>query len=390
MGMPTDSATNTAVPAAVKPRFPFLDLKAQFAPMREEVMQAVTRVMESQQFILGPEVEALEKDLAAYVGCKHAIGCASGSDALLLPLMALNVGPGDEVITTPFTFVATAGAIARLHARPVFVDIDPVTFNIAPHAIERAITAKTKAIIPVHLFGLAADMKPVLEIAGRHGIHVIEDAAQAIGSKYEGRMAGAIGHFGCFSFFPSKNLGAAGDGGLVTCNDDRLAHTLRILRTHGSRTRYEYDLVGVNSRLDALQAAILRIKLRYLDGWAAARQRNAERYRKLFVEAGMDDKVKPPTAPARCEHVYNQFTIRVERRDELKRHLQQQGIPSEIYYPFPLHTQAAFAYLGYKEGGLPESEKAAREVLSLPIYPELSQQQQQWVVQGIADFYRSV
>jgi dTDP-4-amino-4,6-dideoxygalactose transaminase len=373
---------------ATEELFPFLDLKAQFATIRNEVMAAVTRVMDSQGFILGPEVSAFEEEIKPQVGCQHVFGCASGSDALLLALMALGVGPGDEVITVPFTFVATAGAIARLHARPVFVDIDPASYNLDAAQLEPAITPRTKAIIAVHLFGLSADMHPIMEVAARHGIPVIEDAAQAIGAKHKAKPVGSMGTSGCFSFFPSKNLGGAGDGGLVTTNDVDMAERLKLLRVHGSRRKYEYEIIGVNSRLDALQAAILRVKLSYLDRWTARRQHHADRYHQLFREHGLDRHIVLPQAPADCVHVYNQFTIRVRRRDQLKDFLKQRRVPSEIYYPFPLHLQPAFANLGYKPGSLPHSEAAAAEVLSLPIYPELTDAQLQAVVAAIADCYR--
>lgn len=376
--------TNTSAASPAK-SLPFLDLKAQYASIRQEIVEAVTRVLESQHFILGPEVEAFEKEVAAMTGCAHAVGCASGSDALLLALLALEIGRGDEVITTPFTFVATAGSIARVGAKPVFADIDPDTFNISPKAVKKAITSRTKAILPVHLFGLSADLNEILEIAAARHIAVIEDAAQAIGARYEGRAVGSCGTLGCFSFFPSKNLGGAGDGGMVTTNDARLAERLRLLRVHGAKNKYEYELLGLNSRLDALQAAILRVKLRHLDRWAAARRRNADRYRDLFREFRLASTIKAPSVPSRCVHVYNQFTIRFKERDSLREHLQSRGIPSEIYYPKPLHLQNAFAYLGYKPGDFPASETASREVLSLPIYPELTDEQQRTVVAGIAD-----
>ena len=370
-------------PTAVPMQFPFLDLKAQFATIRDEVMAAVNRVLESQQFIMGPEVSALEEEIKAQVGCRYVFGCASGSDALLLALMALGIGPGDEVITVPFTFVATAGSVARLHAKPVFVDIDPATFTLDPSKLEAAISPRTKAIIPVHLFGLMADVDPILEISQRRGIAMIEDAAQAIGAKYKGKPAGSMGTFGCYSFFPSKNLGGAGDGGLITTNDAALAAQLKLLREHGSRTRYDYEVVGMNSRLDALQAAILRVKLKHLDAWAAGRRRHADRYRQLIDESGLSNDVRVPACPSYATHVYHQFTIRVGRRDELKARLTQQGIPSEIYYPHPLHLQPAFADLGYRPGSVPQAEAACREVLSLPIYPELADEQLQMVVKAI-------
>jgi dTDP-4-amino-4,6-dideoxygalactose transaminase len=379
-------AASVAAPhKAVRTAFPFLDLKAQFASIRGEVIEAVTRTFESQQFILGPEVAAFEQEVAKLTECSHAIGCASGSDALLLALKALGIGAGDEVITTPFTFFATGGSIAHSGAKPVFVDIDAESFNISPAAIRRAITAKTKAIMPVHLFGLCAEMNEINEIAARK-IPVIEDAAQAIGARYEGRAAGSLGAIGCFSFFPSKNLGGAGDGGILTTNDPRLAERLRLLRVHGARTKYEYEMLGVNSRLDALQAAVLRVKLRHLDAWAEARRRNAERYRGLIREFHLESRVKVPVAAARFTHVYNQFTVRTKERDALREHLQARGIPTEIYYPKPLHLQQAFAYLAGKQGDFPASEAASAEVFSLPIYPELTAEQQRAVVVAMAEY----
>ena len=372
---------------SIRAAFPFLDLKAQYAGIRQELVEAVTGVLESQHFILGPEVEAFEREVAAFTGCKHTIGCASGSDALILALLALEIGRGDEVITTPFTFVATAGSIVRVGAKPVFADIDAETFNISPKAIEKVITQHTKAILPVHLFGLCAEMDAICDIAAKHRIPVIEDAAQAIGARYAGRAAGSFGVIGCFSFFPSKNLGGAGDGGLVTTNDASLAERLRLLRVHGARKKYEYELLGMNSRLDALQATILRVKLRHLVEWAAARRRNAERYRELLHEFSLESAVAAPEASPCCVHAYNQFTIRVRERDDLREHLQSRGIPTEIYYPKPLHLQRAFAYLGHKPGDFPQSEATGQWVLSLPIYPELTEGQQRAVVAAIADFY---
>ena len=369
--------------------FPFLDLKAQYQTIKTDIDAAIQRVMASQQFILGPEVESLERELAAHLKVEHAIACASGSDALLLALMALEVGPGDEVITTPFTFVATAGAVARLGARPVFVDIDPDTYNIHPARVSDAITDRTKAMIPVHLFGVAADMNAIMEVAKARGIPVVEDAAQAIGSTYAGQVVGSIGLCGCFSFFPSKNLGGAGDGGMLVTNDNLFADRLRVLHTHGGRTKYEYEIIGINSRLDALQAAILRVKLKHLDSWAAGRVGRAERYAKLFHETGLDDVVTLPKVPDKCTHVYHQYVIRAPKRDQLKAHLRECGVPSEIYYPLPLHLQRAFAYLGYKAGDFPESERASQEVLALPVFPEMSDQQQDRVVDSIAAFYRN-
>jgi dTDP-4-amino-4,6-dideoxygalactose transaminase len=348
----------------VAPLFPFLDLAAQFRTIREEVLAAAGEIFESQHFILGPEVRSLEEQLAQRLQCSFAIGCASGSDALLLALMALGIGSGDEVITTPFTFVATAGSIARLGARPIFVDISPETYNIDPGRIEKAVTKRTRAILPVHLFGLAADMEAVSAIARAHDLPVIEDAAQAIGAQYRGVPVGGIGTMGCFSFFPSKNLGGAGDGGLITTNDPRLADHLKVLRAHGSRTKYSYETLGINSRLDTLQAAILKVKLKYLHEWTHGRKRNAERYVTLFRRFGLTEWVTEPTIPSNCIHVFNQFVIRSNVRDGLREHLRRAGIPSEIYYPAPLHLQPAFAYLGHKAGDFPHSEKASREVLA--------------------------
>lgn len=369
---------------------PLLDLKAQYASVREEMQASIQAVLESQHFILGPKVTECETLLAPYCGCGHAVGVSSGSDALLICLMVEGIGPGDEVITTPYTFFATAGAIARVGAKPVFVDIDPQTYNIAPALIEARITDRTKAIIPVHLYGQCADMDPILEIAQRRGLVVIEDAAQAIGAEYKGRRAGSMGHYGCFSFFPSKNLGAAGDGGLVTTQDAQRAEKLRVLRTHGSKPKYYHALVGGNFRLDALQAAIVSVKFRHLDAWTAARQANAQRYRRLLAEAGLNASgriVTPCEAPG-GRHIYNQFIVRAERRDALQAHLKEQKIGTEIYYPVPLHLQKCFAYLGHREGDFPASEAAAKQTLALPIYPELTDEQARWVVHSIAGFYQ--
>jgi len=378
--------TNTIFGPPLQTTTPFLDLKAQHAGIRQEILDAVTRVLDSQHFILGPEVEALEKEMGATLACNHAIGCASGSDALILALLALEIGPGDEVITTPFTFFASAGSIARVGAKPVFVDINPNTFNMDPFAIERSITARTKAILPVHLYGLAADMSHIQDVASAYRLPIIEDAAQAIGARFEGRAVGSLGLIGCFSFFPSKNLGGAGDGGMVTTDDASIAERLRLLRVHGARSKYHYELLGMNSRLDALHAAILRVKLRYLDYWTTARRRNADRYRDLISEFRLETLITPPVVPPGFTHVYNQFTVRLRYRDALRAHLQQRGIATEVYYPKALHLQKAFSYLGYKSGDLPMAEAASLEVVSLPIYPELSEEQQRNVVAAIADF----
>lgn len=368
---------------------PLLDLKAQYATIREEVRAAVDRVLESQYFILGPEVEALEAEVAAYCQCQYGIGVSSGSDALLVALMAIDIQPGDEVITTPYTFFATAGAIARLGAKPVFVDIDPVTYNLDTAQLEAAVTPRSRAILPVHLYGQMADMDPVMEIAERHGLYVIEDAAQAIGAEYKGRRAGSIGHLGCFSFFPSKNLGGVGDGGMVTSNEPVLADRVRLLRGHGARPKYHHSVVGGNFRLDALQAAVLRVKLPYLDGWTAARQRNADTYRQLFAESGLvaDEQIVLPVDAGDGRHIYNQFVVRVERRDELAAYLKEKGIGSEVYYPVPMHRLECFAGMDLPVGAFPESEAAALETLALPIYPELNEAMLAQVVTSIAAFY---
>ena len=389
MSAPAMPSEKPAIPTSPAP-FDFLDLRAQFATIHEEVMQAVNQVFESQHFILGPEVKQLEQEVAAKLGAKFAVGCASGTDALILALLAAGIGEGDEVITTPFSFIATAGTIAYVGAKPVFVDIDPVTFNINPALVEAAITPCTRAIMPVHLFGLPADLDPILAIAKARKLAVIEDAAQAIGSRYGGRYVGTFGGYGCFSFFPSKNLGGAGDGGMITTEDAQIAERLQMLRVHGSKKKYYHEMIGTNSRLHALQAAVLRVKLRHLDDWQKGRQNRADRYRRLFAEAGLTSAISvPPQPSSKYEHVYNQFTIRSPHRDELKAHLHSAGIPSEIYYPLCLHLQEAFAYLGYKAGSFPESEKASGEVLSLPVYPELPDAQQDRVVRAIADFHKS-
>jgi dTDP-4-amino-4,6-dideoxygalactose transaminase len=362
---------------------PLLDLKAQYATIRAEVETAVIGVLESQHFILGPMVEECEKTVAAYSTCSYGVGVSSGSDALLACLMAENIGIGDEVITTPYTFFATAGAIARLGATPVFVDIDPVTYNLDPLQIPAKITKRTRAIIPVHLYGQMADMDAVMRLADEHSLVVIEDAAQAIGAEYKGRRAGSIGHYGCFSFFPSKNLGAAGDGGMVVTNDAQRADRLRCLRMHGSKPKYYHKILGGNFRLDAIQAAVVSAKMPYLDTWTSARQANAERYSQLFSKAGV-----PIGLPAIIadRHIFNQYVIRVSRRDELRAHLRKQGIGTEVYYPVPMHLQECFAYLGKRLGDFPESERAARETLALPIYPELTESQALFVAECVCEF----
>lgn len=365
---------------------PLLDLSEQNAGLRPEIEAALGRILDSNAFILGPEVSALESELAEYCDVRHVIACASGSDALLLALMALGVGAGDEVITTPFSFFATASAITRLGARPVFADIESDTFNIDASQIPGLISEKTKAIEPVHLFGQCADMEAIGAAAGE--IPIVEDAAQAIGAEFRGRRAGSIGQIGCFSFYPSKNLGGMGDGGFITTNDDDLAERLRALRVHGSLERYYHKWVGLNSRLDGFQAAVLRVKLPRLDGWSDARRANADRYRELFAEFGLMDKIVLPFERDDVRHIYNQFVIRVPgRRDALREYLSENGIGTDIYYPIPLHLQECFEYLGYAKGQLPEAERAAAEVLALPIYPELRAEQQRFVVQAIAEFF---
>ena len=368
-------------------KVPLLDLKAQYAAIREEVRAAIDAVCDSQHFILGPEVAALETEVATYCGAGFAVGVSSGTDALLAALMAVGVGPADEVITTTYSFFATAGVIARLGAVPVFVDIDPETFNLNIRAAVGKITPRTKAVMPVHLFGRCAEMDPLLAAAKHQGIAVIEDAAQAIGAFDEqGRKAGTIGHIGCFSFFPSKNLGAFGDGGMVVTDDEALADTLRILRAHGSKPKYYHRIVGGNFRLDAIQAAILRVKLRYLKSWTESRRANAQNYRRLFEEAGCLEQV---TLPADVVgHIYNQFVIQVPDRDRLQTFLRDQGIGTEVYYPLPLHLQECFASLGYKKGDLPHAEQAALSSLAIPVYPEMKDAQLEYVVSQIAQFYR--
>lgn len=366
---------------------PLIDLQAQHREIEADIGEAVARVFTEQRFILGDEVAEFECDVAEYCDSREAVGCASGTDALILALMALDVGPGDEVITSPYTFFATGSSIQRLGATPVFVDIDPVSFNLDHRAVDAAITSRTKALMPVHLFGQCAEMDPLWRVATRVGIPIVEDACQAIGAEYENRRAGVLGTVGCFSFFPTKNLGGAGDGGMITTDDATLAARIRRLRVHGDAGQYDHVEVGLNSRLDALQAAILRVKLRYLELWTAARQRNARRYANLFHEYGLlDGVILPATLPDR-RHVFNQYCIRVVegRRDAVIKGLRERQIGCSIYYPKPLHLQTCFANLGYKSGSLPESERASSETIALPIYPELSEAQQEQVVRGIAE-----
>jgi dTDP-4-amino-4,6-dideoxygalactose transaminase len=383
---------------------PLLDLKAQFAQIRAEVMPAIEEVCASQRFILGGQVEALETEIARYCASSFGVGVSSGTDALLLALMALGVGSGDEVITSPFTFFATAGTIARAGARPVFCDIDPITYTISPVAVQNFLESHCtidsgkvinrltggviKALMPVHLYGQSADMDRLMAIAREYRIKVIEDAAQAIGTEYCGGLrAGSMGDIGCFSFFPSKNLGAFGDAGLCTTNDPELAETLRVLRVHGGKPKYYHALIGGNFRIDELQAAILRIKFKYLDGWTAARQKNAAFYDRAFAAQPFADRLERPTAPSGGRHIFNQYVVRVRRRDELRDYLTRRDIGTEIYYPVPLHLQKCFDYLGYAAGAFPESERASAETLALPIYPELTEIQLQYVVATIAEFY---
>ena len=368
---------------------PLLDLIAQYAPLREEILSAVTRVCDSQRFILGPEVDGLEADLAAMLDVPHAIAVSSGTDALLAVLMALGIGAGDEVITPTFSFFATAGTVSRLGATPVFVDIDPVTFNVDPDAVARAVTPRTRAILPVHLYGLCADMDAIMAVAARAGVPVIEDAAQAIGSTIGSRQAGSIGLAGCFSFFPSKNLGAFGDAGLITTQDAAFARELRLLRNHGAEPKYYHSRIGGNFRLDALQAAVLRVKAPHLAAWTAGRRANATRYRELFAEAGLVDLIELPTQPDGYTHIYNQFVIRAPRRDALRDHLTACRIGTEIYYPVPFHRQTCFADIVKPGDAFPVADQAAETSLALPIYPELSSEQQRHVVSSIAAFYRA-
>jgi len=371
-------------------KVPLLDLRAQFETIRDEVRPAVDRVFDSQQFVLGAEVRALEEEIAGYSKTKFAVGCASGSDALLLALMSCGIGEGDEVITAPFSFFATAAAITRLGARPVFVDIDARTFNIRPSLVAAAVTERTRAIVPVHLYGQCAEMNPLIELSQSRGIPIIEDAAQAIGAEDQRRRAGSMGTIGCLSFYPSKNLGGAGDGGMLVTNDLDHARRLRILRVHGEEQKYHHKLVGINSRLDALQAAVLRVKLPHLDDWSTGRQRKAQQYELMFGDAGLADKVELPFVRSGARHIFHQFVVRVHdgKRDDLRAHLRECGVGTDVYYPVPLHLQECFAFLGYKEGDFPVAEQAAKETLALPVYPELTDEQQDYVVSAIGEFFR--
>ncbi len=367
---------------------PLLDLKAQYATIRERVEPVMKEVFDSQYFILGPQVKALEEKISEYSQCKHGIGVSSGTDALLIALMAIDAGPGDEIITSPFSFFATAGVISRLNATPVFVDIEPDTYNIDPAKIEAAITNKTKAIIPVHLFGQLADMDPIMSIAGKHKLFVIEDAAQAIGSEYkDGKRAGSIGHMGCFSFFPSKNLGGFGDAGMVVTNDNNLAEKLVKLRVHGSEPKYYHQIVGGNFRIDALQAAVLSIKLEYLDQWTEGRQANANEYCAMLKGKNLDSDLGLPIIRKGYRHIFNQFVLRSSKRDDLIAHLRKHNIGCEIYYPVTLNEQECFSFLNYQKGDFPIAEKAAEEVLAIPIYPELNSDQKMYVVNTIASLF---
>ena len=376
---------------------PLLDLNAQHQPIRKDLLAAMERVLDKGDFILGAEVKRLEEQVAAYCHTQYAVGVSSGTDALLVAAMALGIGPGDEVITTAFSFFATSAIISRLGAKPVFVDIDPVTYNLDPGKIEKAITEKTRAIIPVHLYGQCADMDPVLALAAKHGINVIEDAAQAIGAEYrDGRRAGSMGKVGCLSFFPSKNLGAFGDGGMVVTNDEEVADKIRLLRIQGGRPKYFHKVIGGNFRLDTLQASVLNVKLPYLDRWTAMRQQNAIRYEELIRHTELPEKVGLclPQSVYRDHkvshyHIYNQFILRVPNRDGLRTFLSEKGIGTEIYYPMPLHLQECYKDLGYREGTLPVAEAACKETVGLPVFPELTQQQQEYVVETIKQFYQN-
>lgn len=366
-------------------KVPLLDLHAQYEPIMGAIRKEMDKVFDSHWYILGPSVKEFEDKVQDYLSAKYAIGCASGTDALILALRALNIGEGDEVITTPFTFFATAGSIARVGATPVFVDILPDTFNINPELIEAKITAKTKAIMPVHLFGQSSDMDPIMEIAGKHNLRVIEDNAQGIGCKYNGKAAGTIGDVGTLSFFPSKNLGTMGDGGMCLTNDQTIADNLKQLRVHGEKPKYIHKWVGLNSRLDSLHAAVLKVKIDSLESWSEARRANADYYYKNLEDV---KGVKLPYISPKCTSIYNQFTLQAENRDELLKHLQANDIGCAVYYPLPLHLQECFAELGYKEGDMPVSEEMAKKVISIPIYSELTNVQQDYVIEKIKEFYK--
>jgi dTDP-4-amino-4,6-dideoxygalactose transaminase len=374
-------------PVIAKP-VPLLDLRAQHQQIRDEVLAEMVRVVDSQKFILGEDVQKLESEIAAYCSAKHAVGCASGSDALVLALMALDIGPGDEVLTSPYTFFATAGAISRVGATPVFVDVEESTFNMDATRLAGLLASRPRirAIIPVHLFGGCADMDPICAAAAERGIPIVEDAAQSIGSEYKGRRAGSVGQIGCFSFFPSKNLGCYGDGGMLSTNDSQIAGRLRALRVHGGARKYYHEWIGINSRLDALQAAVLRVKLRHLDGWTAGRQRNAELYRTRLAQLSVPVTPLIP-APYQTRHIYNQFVIRTSQRDPLQEYLKKQGIGTEVYYPLPLHLQPCYSSLGHKAGDFPISEKLATESLALPVYGELEAEDIEHVCETIRRFY---
>lgn len=366
---------------------PFIDLVPQFNAMSEEIMATVERVFKEQKFILGEEVSELEREIAEYCDARHAIGCNSGTDALIIALQAMGIGEGDEVITTPFSFFATASSICRVGATPVFVDIDPDTYNLDPRAVEEAVTPRTKAIMPVHLFGQCCEMDALWRVAQKHDLQIVEDACQAIGAEYQGRKTGVLGSVGCFSFFPTKNLGGAGDGGMMTTDDPELAQRLKRLRVHGDVGQYEHIEVGMNSRLDALQAAVLRVKLRQLDHWTEARQRNADRYGDMFRQEGVLDSIALPKVGANRRHVFNQYCIRVRHgnRDALMQELKARKVGCAVYYPKPLHLQKCFKHLGYRPGQFPEAEAASRDILALPSYPELPASDQARVVTAVTE-----
>ncbi|MCA9185785.1 MAG: DegT/DnrJ/EryC1/StrS family aminotransferase [Planctomycetales bacterium] len=384
------TSTETRIDHVAAPtRVPLLDMERELGPLMADLVEATARVLASGRYVFGPECGELESSIAQYCGAEFGVACASGSDALLLALMALDIKPGDEVIVPSFTFFATASAVTRLGATPVFVDIDPATFNIDPHLVEVSLTARTKAIIPVHLFGQCADMDSITQLARQHGIFVIEDAAQAIGARTGDRSAGSLGDLGCFSFYPTKNLGGCGDGGMITTSNEALASRLRLLRGHGMHPRYFHQAVGINSRLDTIQAAILQVKLPHLPAWTRERQSNAARYDQMFRVAGLDQVLTLPMARDGYHHVWNQYTVRVadQQRDALRLYLSAAEIGTEIYYPVPLHRQECFSYLGYNDGDLPDTERAAGEVMSLPIFPGLTEKEQQTVVDRIARFF---